>query len=774
MEKNTNLLEELKQQKIWLLWRKETRTDSKGEQRPTKVPINAHGARTGTDRNHATEWMTYEEALRAKENVTCAGIGFKIPEGVFFLDIDHRQPEDSFVKELLDRFGSYAERSCSGNGFHIYGKYDPSAIPTVNQKDGRKKLSPAYYLKNPHNGVELYFGDLTNRFAVFTGDCVYHAPLKDCTPALLATLERDMRRTPKAETGERIVHDETSAFRRRLSETCDQETVRILNLLYRQKNGAKFAKLFEEGDFSDYGSQSEADLALCSIIAFRAGNNPELIDRIFRLSRLFREKWEREDYRESTIRLAIEGCGGEPGENVVPAPPFIIQTRQGEEKVSAPLLAQFVRENLHYIMVRSGATEELMMYVYENGVYSRYDEKMFKGVVKGYIEAYDMTLVRASLLNEVYDLLQTDLNYINISELNSRWDLINFQNGLLQIGHGKPVLLPHTPEVYSTIRIPCVWREEAVPTPVFQAYMEMLTDGDAEVQQLLLEYIGAVLSNIPGYRMKKALFLVGEGNTGKSQLKSLVERLIGLDNFMGMDLREIENRFGTGRIYNKRLAGTADLPFMTLNEISTFKKLTGGDSIFAEDKGKQGFEFTYKGMLLFCTNRMPRFGGDNGQWVYERFLPVDCPNVIPPEKQDKLLPEKLYAEREGIVQQAVEALDFVIRNGFTFSEPASVIRSREFYRNENSTVWNFYMDCMCQKSEECRFDEELTVTEVYKAYKEYCRTNNNGYTKTKKEFDHDLSEILGCTPAELTKRKNIGIVYIDYTLTPEARNQYVR
>ena len=45
--------------------------------------------------------------------------------------------------------------------------------------------------------------------------------------------------------------------------------------------------------------------------------------------------------------------------------------------------------------------------------------------------------------------------------------------------------------------------------------------------------------------MKKALFLVGQGDTGKSQLKSLVERLLGRGNFIGIDLKEIESRFGT-------------------------------------------------------------------------------------------------------------------------------------------------------------------------------------------------------------------------------------
>ena len=136
--------------------------------------------------------------------------------------------------------------------------------------------------------------------------------------------------------------------------------------------------------------------------------------------------------------------------------------------------------------------------------------------------------------------------------------------------------------------------------------MHTLTNGDAAIRQLLLEFMGACISNVKGWRMKKALFLVGEGDTGKSQLKSLVERLLGTGNYIGIDLTEIEARFGTGALYGTRLAGSSDMSFLTVAELKTFKKITGGDSLFAEFKGQQGFEFTYGGLLWFCMNRLPK------------------------------------------------------------------------------------------------------------------------------------------------------------------------
>ena len=42
--------------------------------------------------------------------------------------------------------------------------------------------------------------------------------------------------------------------------------------------------------------------------------------------------------------------------------------------------------------------------------------------------------------------------------------------------------------------------------------------------------------------------------------------------------------------------------------------------------------------------------GDDGKWVYNRIMAVNCLNTIPKDKQDKLL--KMHAEREGIVYQA--------------------------------------------------------------------------------------------------------------------------
>lgn len=632
-------MDELKSQKVWPCWNYETR---KGKR--TKVPISASGTATGTNSEYAHTWVTYDEAIKAADKHGYNGIGFTIPQGYFFLDIDHKELTDPFVQLMLERFNSYAEYSVSGGGIHIYGKYDIDRVPTYLDKDGKLRLDKAFYMKNPHNSTELYCGGITNRFSVYTGNVIHNIPLKECTDALLVTLDKDMRRKQKVKYSEKRDGD-------------DRELFDIVANLLKQKNGEKFRKLYCDGDFSNYGSQSEADCALCAMIAFRTGADPEMIDRVFRSSALYREKWERDDYREATIEKGIEACDGQFHKSKIEHPYFIrFNKATGEPYIVTPLLARYVREHLNYILVRDNGKQGLLKYVYENGCYRLYSNDMFMGIIKQCIADYDEELVKMSKVAEALQHITTDLNYISQEELDADENLINFKNGLLRVTETDTVLIPHTPTVYSTIQIPCDWMGRPEPTPVFDAYMKKLTNGDPAIERLLLEFIGVCISNIKGWRLKKSLFLVGDGDTGKSQLKSLVERLLGKGNFIGIDLKEIEARFGTGAIYGTRLAGSSDMSFLTVDELKTFKKITGGDSLYAEFKGQQAFEFTYNGLLWFCMNRLPKFGGDDGQWVYNRIMVVRCPNVIPKEQQDKRLLDKLYAERGGIVYKAIRAL----------------------------------------------------------------------------------------------------------------------
>jgi hypothetical protein len=55
-----------------------------------------------------------------------------------------------------------------------------------------------------------------------------------------------------------------------------------------------------------FPSPSEADLSLCAILVQHA-QDPAQIDRLFRQSGLYREKWDRPDYAKATVQKAVAG-----------------------------------------------------------------------------------------------------------------------------------------------------------------------------------------------------------------------------------------------------------------------------------------------------------------------------------------------------------------------------------------------------------------------------------------------------------------------------------
>ncbi|QGG47404.1 phage/plasmid primase, P4 family [Heliorestis convoluta] len=736
-------MEQLKQQKIWVCWRYETK-----HSRRTKVLYNTKGYKTGTSKKYNFQWASYDEATVAVKANGFDGIGLVLPKGIGGIDLDHIDRNSILAEEVRELMNTYEELSPSSKGIHHLFKVDVEKIPS-----NKGKLSSDYYSKNPHNDMEIYIGGLTNRYLTFTGETINDVPLADRTDEVLTFLDKYMKK-------ERFKED-----------SCDHFD--IIVTARKAKNGEKFIALFDKGDISGYGSPSEADQALCNILSFYTGGNADQMDSLFRQSKLYREKWEREDYRTSTIENAIKGCHGKFYIGSKSRPPYIYYDERSKRmKVNCPLLARHIRENLHYIFVRDSARGGVLRYVYEDGCYRLYADEMLKGIIKNYITSFDESILQMRDVNEVFGQITTDLKFKTSEELNADEDIINFQNGILRLSDMK--LLPHSPEVMSTIQIPCNWLGSAKPTPVFDKFMNDLTSGDKAVENLLLEFMGVCLSNVKGHRMKKSLFMVGKGDTGKSQLKSLTERLLGNGNFIGIDLKEIESRFGTGNLYNKRLAGSSDMSFLTVGELRIFKQCTGGDSIFAEFKGQNGFEFIYKGLFWFCMNRLPKFGGDDGQWVYDRIMQVNCNNVIPKEKQDKFLLDKMYAERDGIVHKAIMALTQVIKNGYTFTEPQCVEKAREVYMAENNTVIAFFTECM-EERPLGKIKDSCTTGRVFDVYKAWCMDNNHGYAKTAKEFRTELADYLGTTFSDMTVRRGKGgTFYHRYTLTDEAKSRYQR
>jgi primase-polymerase (primpol)-like protein len=92
----------------------------------------------------------------------------------------------------------------------------------------------------------------------------------------------------------------------------DLDDTEVLERAKAAANGEKFQRLWR-GSTAGYPSQSEADMALCALLAFWTGGDAAQMNRLFRDSGLLRPKWDEQHfadgatYGERTIERAIVG-----------------------------------------------------------------------------------------------------------------------------------------------------------------------------------------------------------------------------------------------------------------------------------------------------------------------------------------------------------------------------------------------------------------------------------------------------------------------------------
>lgn len=439
--------------------------------------------------------------------------------------------------------------------------------------------------------------------------------------------------------------------------------------------------------------------------------------------------------------------------------------------VNPALLAEQIKEDSVFILVKDNEYSNNSVWMFSNGRYRRCSDDEAKAVISSYITDYDRSILKMSVVKETLEIIKANSNSIMVSRFNQDENIINFKNGILKLDTME--FTPHTPEYLSTIQINADWSEETVETPIFDSYLDTLTGGNDGLKKMLLQVIGLCISNVNGYRTKKCLFLVGEGNTGKTRIKLLVEKIIGEENCCSLDISDLETRFGPSALTGKRVAGSADLEFGTASQLKVLKQLVGGDTIIVEEKFKSPVSFRFDGFLWFGANKMPFFGGDKGPWVYERLIIVPCNNVVPPEKRDPFIVEKMLEERNGIVQKAVVALKELVANNFKFSVPEVCNEELEKYRKLNSSAVAFFEECcvMRPEGEPIPYNDDRTMTYIRRVFNNWCKINFGKPIMSYKDFESEIAQYLKKAPEELKTRTSSKRYYI-FTLTEEAVNDY--
>jgi hypothetical protein len=232
--------------------------EESGECSYDKIPRNSRTGRRASSTDPNT-WSTFDQAVKAYERGGYDGLAFFLKPGGGLVGIDLDKCRDrttgaieEWAQSTVDRLGTYCELSPSGRGLRLFVWGE---LPPRDRREGR---------------FECYS---SARFLTLTGWRI--------TPFAIEHRQAELNEIHTeifaARVAKRNAAPPALASGYRPHTLSDLE---ILELAGRAKNGDKFRSLYHGGDTSGYRSHSEADLALCGMLAFYAGPDVGRVDEL--------------------------------------------------------------------------------------------------------------------------------------------------------------------------------------------------------------------------------------------------------------------------------------------------------------------------------------------------------------------------------------------------------------------------------------------------------------------------------------------------------------
>ena len=245
------------------------------------------------------------------------------------------------------------------------------------------------------------------------------------------------------------------------------------------------------------------------------------------------------------------------------------------------------------------------------------------------------------------------------------------------------------------------------------------------------------------YPINRIFCFIGSGMNGKSKFLEILRRFVGNSNCCSTELDSLINsRFEVTRLYKKMICLMGETNFAELNKTSMLKKLSGGDLIGFEYKGKNPFEEKNYAKILISTNNLPATN-DKTIGFYRRWMIIDFPNQFT-EKRD-ILTDIPDIEYNNLCLKSIENLKELCNKREFHNEGTIEERTLKFESKSN------FLEKFIKEFTTEKFDGYITKSDFYKKFIAWSKENRH----------REMSE----TTVGLTLKK-IGILeerkYVDW------------
>lgn len=298
------------------------------------------------------------------------------------------------------------------------------------------------------------------------------------------------------------------------------------------------------------------------------------------------------------------------------------------------------------------------------------------------------------------------------------------------------------PEKYITATLPLKLDLDADEN-IADSFLMSIAAGRPDVYQALIEIMGAsmcsarIVSQAP-MLIGRARNGAGKAANGKSTYINLIAMVCGSGNVSTLSIEDYGNRFNKGLVAGKLANLGDDIPdgFLKGEQLATFKKMVTGDSMYADVKGTDGFEFRPTATQIFSMNTIPRLSDTtDGMMRRMYFVPFGAEFRPGVEGYDPDMERKLA--KTDVLQRAallaVQALPGLIERGRFIDLPDMQEELDAVVADNNSVARWVDDECIDPRS----LDGQ-TVAEVYKRYTDWAEESGERFVLRKSEFSKSL------------------------------------
>ena len=214
------------------------------------------------------------------------------------------------------------------------------------------------------------------------------------------------------------------------------------------------------------------------------------------------------------------------------------------------------------------------------------------------------------------------------------------------------------------------------------------------------------------YPINRLFIFNGSGSNGKSKYIELINRFIGSNNCCSSDLDVLtQSRFESSKLFKKLVCCMGETNFNVLKDTNRIKRLTGGDPISAEFKGKNSFDFLNFSKIIIGTNCVPQCSDKTKGW-YRRTLLIDFPNEFEegPNPIDLITNE----EYENLARKCLEILPNILLK-CSFSNEGSIEDRQRKYEEKSNPILSFI-----NENYEKDINGVISCSETYILFSKYC------------------------------------------------------